>query len=113
MSSVLQYVDRTVDVLAYHGGKAQGTVLLEQALALDGTSGKITAGIQKLAQRFMIELLTEKGSLKYLPNRGTDFMIDARAGRLQTSQDVFASFSAAVVDLKTNLQVEEDEEEDP
>ena len=110
---VEQYVGRTVDILAYQGGAVSGgEVLLSQSLANQHNSGQITTGIQKLAQRFLLELLTEKGSMVYEEARGCAFMEDARLGRLQTALDVLSSFSAALVDIQHNLILEE-RESDP
>jgi len=105
---VQDYVDRTVDMLAYQGGAVMGgEVLLTPTLASADNSGQITTGIQKLAQRFLLELLTEKGSMVYQEQRGCSFMEDARLGLLHTALDVLASFSASLVDIQTNLVAEE------
>jgi hypothetical protein len=105
--SVAQYVDRTIDLLAYQDAPAVGEVLTTQELVQSSNNGQICTGIQKLAQRFLLELLTEAGSIAYLPNRGCLFMTDARLGMFGNSFDVMASFSSALVDIKRNLQDEE------
>lgn len=107
MSTIADYVGRTIDVLAYDGAVARGEVQLEQTLALDGQSGKICTGIQKLGQRFLIELLTERTTMPFRPTRGTDFMYEARIGRFRTQIDVYTAMSRALVDLRRNLQAEE------
>ena len=107
MSTVRDYVDRTYDVLAYHGGKPTGDVLLDQTFAPDGEGGSICTGLQKLAQRFILELLTEQGSIRYLSWRGTTFMAEARQGRIRTQVDMQAALARAFVDLGRNLQAEE------
>ena len=107
MTTVADYLGRIVDVLAFPGAKAQGEALLKQELASKDHSGYVCTGIQKLAQRFLLELLTEKGSMKYLPSRGTSFMIVARQGRLLTELDVRQEFNLALVDIERNLQAEE------
>lgn len=105
--SIQEYSGRTVDVLAYKGGRSTGVNRLTMELALPDDSGEITAGVQKLAQRFLIELLTEKGSLTYLPLRGCDFMREARLGLWQTPLDIMSSFSSSLLDIKDNLTLEE------
>ena len=106
--AIQDYVGRKIDILAYYTDETGvGEVQLEQKLAPQGTGGLITTGIQKLAQRFLLELLTEKGSMIYNPTRGCDFMKEARLGYLRTPLDVMASFSAALSDVKRNLQLEE------
>jgi len=107
---ISDYLNRTHDLLAYTGGDvAGGEVLLAQALATPDNGGQITTGIQKLAQRFLLELLTEQGTLTYLPGRGCDFMAKARLGNFLTPLDVLAAFSGALVDIRNNLEIEEAE----
>ena len=111
--AITDYLGRTHDLLGYQGGNvAGGEVLLTQALATEINSGQITTGIQKLAQRFLLELLTENGSLTYLPNRGCDFMSKARLGNFLTPLDVLSAFSASLVDIRGNLEAEESEDDE-
>lgn len=112
-ASVVDYVGRSVDVLAFDDAKASGEAKLSQELVKPKQSGALTTGIQKLAQRFLIELLTEKGSLEYLPERGTFFITQIRAGIIRTSQDLFAAFSTAERELRNNLRLEDNLETDP
>jgi hypothetical protein len=106
--AIQDYIGRKIDILAYYTEETGvGEVQLKPELAPQGTGGLITTGIQKLAQRFLLELLTEKGSMLYLPTRGCDFMKEARLGYLRTPLDVMASFSAALSDIKRNLRLEE------
>jgi len=110
MSEVAKYVGRSVDLLAYQAENVPGKQEAIQSLTGDGAhSGRITTGIQKLAQRFLLELLTERGSMIYKPARGCLFMTEAKQGQFQSQLDVFASFSAALVDIRRNLQSEESE----
>jgi len=102
-----EYSGRTYDVLAYQDAVAAGEVLVKQQLIGDDNQGQICTGIQKLAQKFLLILLTEKGTKVHFPDFGTEFITDAKRGFFQTPLDVFASFSAAIVDIKTQLQAEE------
>lgn len=111
--TIAQYTGRTVDYLAFDNAKPVGDTQLTQLLVQPGQSGALITGIEKLVQRFLIELLTEKGSLEYDLARGTFFITQIRAGLLRTSQDLFAAFSSAEVDLRNNLQLEEDIAVDP
>jgi len=101
------YVGRDFDLGAFQGFEASGTFPWYQALAQPGDSGVVVAGIELLSQRFLLELLTETGSLVYLPTRGCGFMSDARSGRWRTPADVEQSFHSALLDVKRNLQQEE------
>jgi len=107
MTTAIDYLGRTIDLLAFAGAQPSGDVLLTPQLAFAAQSGQITAGIQKLVQRFLLELLTESGSLAYLPTRGCDFMIDALAGIWRTQIDVQQSFYSAMIDVGRNLTLEE------
>ncbi len=78
------YIGRKVDVLAFQGPVPVGEVLLTQSLALEGTGGMVTTGINFLAQRFLIELLTERGSIPHWPIRGTTFMTEIRSQFVRT-----------------------------
>jgi hypothetical protein len=98
---------RVYDVLAFQGAKPLGEVLLEQILFNEDAAGMLCTGIQKLAQRFVLELLTEAGSMPYLPGRGTQFMIQFFQGQLRTESDVFMAFSTAVMDLELTLTSED------
>ena len=112
-STVIPYVGRTVDMLAFDNAKAAGEAELTQTLVKKTQSGAVITGIEKLVQRFLTELLTEQGSLTYLPNRGTLFITQARAGILRTSQDLFTAFSTAEVQVSINLRAEDNPAKDP
>ena len=107
-----QYIGRTVDHAMYYGMRPERDTQLTQALVLDNEQGALVTGIQKLVQRFALELFTELGSLTYLPQRGTTFMIEARAGYWRHTADVESSFYAALFDVKRNL-ITEEQETDP
>lgn len=98
---------RVYDVLAFQGAKRIGEVRLEQILFDEVAAGMLCTGIQKLAQRFVLELLTEQGSMFYLPDRGTQFMTQFRQGYLRNETDVFIAFNIALNDAELNLTAEE------
>lgn len=95
MTSIIEYAGRLVDLLAFDGAKPRGEAKLQMVLAQPGESGKICAGIQKLSQRYLLEFLTERGSLPYDEERGTDFLYEARAGLFSSSIDVLGAFARA------------------
>jgi len=101
-STVADYATRRADMLAFRGifpqlqGREQ---FLAQELVRPGDGGLLTAGIEKLAQRVLLILLTKIGSRQFLPTEGTTFMLDAQAGRWRTPADVSASFYAARLDV--------------
>lgn len=108
MSSVADYKGRTIDLLAFQGATATGEKLLSQVLVAEGESGQVTAGIQKLAQRWYLEMLTEMGTIPYDLLRGTGLMFDARNGIIRTTVEAEQSFALASKEAETNLILEED-----
>lgn len=108
-----QYGGRTIDFLAFENMKASGDAQLTQALVLPGQAGALITGIEKLVQRFLLELLTERGSLHYDLQRGTFFITKIRAGMISTSQSLFAVFNAAELELRNTLKMEEDKLNEP
>jgi hypothetical protein len=108
LASAAAYAGRTFDVLAFQGAKATGDTLLVNALATSvNDSGEICTGVQKLAQRWLIEFLTIQGTLAYLPTRGCEFMFLVQTGQLRTTLDAEQAFYLAASQVKTNLQAEE------
>lgn len=105
--STAPYLGRTIDLLAFQGLPQDGEALLTQALASAGESGAVVTGVHKLAQRFLLELLTAAGSMPYTPDRGCQFMPDAVRGTWRTAADVEQSFHSSLVDVRRNLQREE------
>lgn len=105
--SVVDYVGRQADLLAFDDATAAGEAQLRLALVYPGSAGALTTGIQKLVQRFLLELLTDRGSLQYLPFRGTSFLMRLRAGYVRTSQELFSEFTAAELLIRSNLRLEE------
>ncbi len=110
-STAADYRDRRADLLAFRGifpsqtGREQ---LLAQQFVRPGDGGVLIAGIQKLAQKVLLILLTEIGSRVYAPTEGTAFMIDARRGFWRTPADVEQSFYSARLDVLRQCQASED-----
>ena len=107
--STLDYVGRTVDVMAFQGVRGPGTLAtLDHALSAPSEGGLICTGIQKLAQRWLIEFLTSRGSMLFLADRGCDFLSAARTGRLRTNVDVRQVFAVAAAQVKRNFLAEDE-----
>jgi hypothetical protein len=105
--NVLPYVGRSIDLLLMDNIPSSQTTLLIQSLVLPGQAGAAITGIQKLAQRFLLELLTDQGSLTYLPNRGTQFMLQLRSGAMRTAADVRSAFILAESTARGTLRREQ------
>lgn len=102
------YTGRKVDILAFDGPYTDNTFKMTQELyGASQTSGKVCAGIQKLAQRWLIEFLTPLGSVPYLPTRGCNFINQSRSGRIRTEADAFTAFTFASDKVAFNLRVED------
>lgn len=107
MTSITDYLGRTVDLLAFQGQQPAGVVLLTASLAQEGQGGEICTGVQKLMQRWLLEFLTEQGSMTYLTARGCGFMAALRAGQLRTLVDVEQAFFLSAKQIESNLRAEE------
>ncbi len=103
-TTIADFVGRTIDLVAYYGVSPNGERLLEETLAPSGESGAITTGVQKVVQRFLIELLKERGSMTFRPNEGTLFITEARRGRFRTPAEVEGAFARGVSDVRITLQ---------
>lgn len=108
--SLADFANRKYDYLALQNVNTNKDTQLGLVLYAEDNSGRICVGIQKLAQRWALEFLTEKGSMPGLPTRGTDFMTLIRQGRLRTQLDVTQNFYAANLRLGVTLQAEEYED---
>ena len=109
--ALADYVNRKYDYLALQNTTAKTVGTNEKKLGLElfnkDTSGNLTTGIQKLAQRWLLEFMTEVGSMPGLPDRGTNFMRAGRTGQFRVPINVQAEFAAAELNIRRNLQGEE------
>lgn len=109
MTVPAEYTGRQVDLLAFQlllPGASGSAVLLAQELMRPTDGGYLISGIQKLAQKALMTLLTPIGSKLYLPQDGTRFMVDARSGNWRTTTDVMQSFYSARLDVARQLNAE-------
>lgn len=111
--SLSDYANRQYDYLALQNTTGPGDRRLGLELFNKNTSGQITAGAQKLAQRWLLEFMTETGSMPGLPNRGSNFMRAARTGGFRTPINVRTEFALADMSIKKNLRAEETEDMPP
>ena len=100
--SVSDYIGRVVDILAFQGPNS-ATVELAQTLAAPGSSGEICTGIQKLAQRVLITLLTKLNSQTYWPAEGTVLITAFENGQIQTESDMLSYFTLAEQQLEQQM----------
>lgn len=108
MSSVADYVGRTIDIVAWPGQKiGTGDVLTPACLALPGAGGQVCTGVVKLVQRWLMEFLTIAGSIYFLPDRGCNFMQQLQSGQLHTTLDIEQAFNLSAAQIKLNLNRED------
>jgi len=99
------YAGRYIDVLAWNGDTVQGGMF-------DANStGKVVAGIYRLAQRFLLMFLEIPGTVTYDYRddgivRGTQFMQDLRSGHLRTDAQIHSSFALSAIQAKQQLLAE-------
>ena len=105
--SLADYANRKYDVLALQNASTAKESRLDLVLYGADNAGKICAGIQKLAQRWLLEFLTEKGSMPGLPDRGCTFMTFVRRGVVKTQLNVTQTFNASNMRIRVTLQGEE------
>lgn len=105
--SLQDYVNRKYDYLSLQNIKPIGDAKLGLELFNKENNGKICVGIQKLSQRWLLEFMTEYGSMLGAPDRGSSFMTAVRQGRIQNALTAAAAFEAAAMTIRRNLQNEE------
>lgn len=108
--SLQAYANRKYDYLALRDVKPVVNAKLGLELFNGQDNGQICTGIQKLSQRWLLEFMTEVGSMPGLPNRGSGFMTAARQGRILNALEATAAFESAAIAVRRNLQNEETQE---
>lgn len=80
---------------------------LEQALFPNGRDSQTVGGPSKLGQRFVIHLLTIRGSIKHRPAVGCTFLSQLQTGPAKNEGDIFSAFALAMIGVRTSMQAEE------
>src|SRR6185437_5077471 len=102
----LQYAGRTYDLSMFQGIQPAGRALLRADVAdPQAPAGAIVTGIQKLAQRFALLLLTEQGSMPLAPLQGSPLMTNLRQGTLRNDHDVFVAVAQGIGVVVPQLRV--------
>jgi hypothetical protein len=87
---------RTYDVSAFRGQAVMGDRLLSQSIFGPDNRGEVITGSLKVAQWFIVEFMTVRGSVAYDKTRGTNFISSLISGRIRTETDAFVAFGFAV-----------------
>lgn len=106
MSTAQDYVGRRVDVLVFQDS-GHGALRLQDLFGFD-EMGRVCAGVQKVAQRWLIQLLTPIGSKAYSED-GTNLIPDIRSGRIRTDSDAMLSFQLANLRAIRRVQASEED----
>lgn len=107
--TLIDYDNRRYDFLALQNTPlTNADTQLELALLSSNQPGQICVGIQKLTQRWLLEFLTETGSMPGMPTRGTNFMTLVGRGRLRTEAALISAFNFAAYTARTNMTKDED-----
>ena len=105
--SLKDFANRKYDFLAFQPVATRTDGLKEMALYDPENRSKITTGPQKLAQRWTLEFLTERGSMPYRAQRGTLVMTLIRQGRIRNEIELRTAFNSAELAIARNLRAEE------
>jgi len=109
-STAADYRSRRADVFPFRAvlpGPRGRPQVLAQELARPGDGGQLIAGIEKLATKALLCLLTRRGSRAYAPAEGTAFLTDAAKGVWRTPADVADSFYSARLDVSRQCRASE------
>lgn len=102
MAVSTDYTGRLVDLFIFQNAKVSGEALIH--LGFDGENGgKVTSGIQKMAQTWAILFLTERGSVSADPELGTDFVSNLRTGIIRDEATVRSEFGLAATLVSNNM----------
>ncbi len=107
----INYSGRIVDLLIFQGTVLTGDKQVE--LGFGDGGGKIITGIGKLSQSYAILFLTERGTVQYDPELGTEFITAVKLGTIQDEADVRSEFLSAKEFIRQTLDLANDQNELP
>lgn len=102
----------TYDVAAFQGTGSSAIPVLQDLWGPDG-DGRLVSGILKLAQRFLLELLTIQGSMPFNQSRGSSLLMFVRQGQIRSEIDANVLFRYCVSQVQTNLVLDQLPTDDP
>ena len=95
MSTTTDYSGRTLDLeFLQHVARPATLIGLTKTIRHDNMSRRV-AGLQKLAQRYALVLLTPRGSVPNYPDYGTELVLTIQAGSVNTRAALASIFSFA------------------
>jgi hypothetical protein len=100
------YSDRQIDLeLMQSISNPVGVTALDLSFTVQAT--RAITGMQKLAQRYTVLLLTQLTDVYFSPEQGTTFWQDMLRGAAQNSGQVTMAFNFASIDAVTQMQVDD------
>ena len=76
-------------------------------------SGAYASGTHKLAQDFVAELLTQRGSVRFDPNYGSRFTTEFRGSNMLSINELHGMLSRGIHDVVLNMRNREKPTDDP
>ncbi len=104
MTATTNYYNRSIDLSVFQGVKESGMVTVDQSLFNNG--GEVCTGIQKLIQRWLVAFLTPEGTVKFHPERGTEFL--SESVNFRNEMEAETEFYLCNSDACDQLREEED-----
>lgn len=106
-STIQDYAGRLFDVAVLRPGPLASTEAGDVSqLSMGADYGAACAGVQKLVQNWLILFLTQKGSNRFFPERGSSFPGAMVSGRIQTNLDLTTVFAMAADEVAEQLAAE-------
>lgn len=105
MAITADYTGRKHDLLIFQGTAPVGNRAVTTGW---GDSGEIVAGVQKVAQTWIILFLTERGTVLGDEERGTDFLRAVRTGLIRVEDDVPTYFGIAADKVQRTMDLDAD-----
>ena len=109
--TTMDYTGRTVDLEVFQTEAVPAERLRLELTAASSGKHRRVAGVQKLVQRYLLTLLTSKGSVRYMPERGTKFMAYVAGGLLQSRTDIVQYFAFSDSDAAAQLKSQDASQE--
>jgi hypothetical protein len=100
------YSDRQIDVeLMQTVSRPSGVTPLD--LAFTTTDTRAVTGMQKMAQRYTVLLLTQLADVHFAQDQGTDFWRDMLRGAAQNRGQVTMAFNFSSIDAVAQMQADD------
>jgi len=93
----------TYDIGAFQTNPKDTGFVPQELWDLHGGDGILVTGIIKLCQRFLLELLTVKGTIPFDTKRGSSLLTFVRTGQIRNDIDAYVYFQYSIQEVLQNL----------